>query len=137
MAPVGLRLAAQATSLYRDEFVLSGHSEATDPRKVAIIRTATLASSEHLGLSLIRLDINPGGIMSPNTHYLDIEILFVLEGERYSRGLLHFQLKKGAVLASSLNILNNQNPGGDRKLSSAYLIECAPNAILFMFLTIA
>ncbi|BBN08569.1 protein MpCupin58 [Marchantia polymorpha subsp. ruderalis] len=93
------------------------------------------------GLSLIILDINPSGIIFPHTHNLATEILYVLEGEMYTgfvtnnfgndptisklyakvvkkgeafifpRGLLHFQLNKGKVLASSLNVLNSQNPG--------------------------
>ncbi|CAM6104599.1 unnamed protein product [Calypogeia fissa] len=37
-----------------------------------------------LGLSLARLDINPGGIITPHTHHLATEILFCLEGEIYT-----------------------------------------------------
>ncbi|KAG6554361.1 hypothetical protein Mapa_004278 [Marchantia paleacea] len=36
------------------------------------------------GLSLIRLDINPGGIIAPHTHNLATEILYCLEGEIYT-----------------------------------------------------
>ncbi|KAG6545867.1 hypothetical protein Mapa_012522 [Marchantia paleacea] len=93
-----------------------------------------------LGLSLVRLDLNPGGVIMPHTHNLATEILFVLEGEIYTgfvansdnpehpnklfakvvkkgeafifpRGLLHFQLNNGTVPAASINVLNGQNPG--------------------------
>ncbi|KAG6555259.1 hypothetical protein Mapa_003301 [Marchantia paleacea] len=131
-----------------EDFAFSGLAEAADPSRVATNGTATLAfvrewpALNTQGLSLIRLDINPGGIISPHTHNLATEILFVLEGEMYTgfvtnnfgndptisnkvyakivkkgeafifpRGLLHFQLNKGKVLASSLNVLNSQNPG--------------------------
>ncbi|CAM6111410.1 unnamed protein product [Calypogeia fissa] len=93
-----------------------------------------------LGLAIARLDINPGGVITPHTHHLATEILFCLEGEIYTgfvtngdnaavpnklyakivkpgqafifpRGLLHFQLNKGTKPAVSLNVLNGQNPG--------------------------
>ncbi|CAM6095580.1 unnamed protein product [Calypogeia fissa] len=93
-----------------------------------------------MGLSLARLDLNPGGIIMPHTHNLASEILFCLEGEIYTgfvttsdhpdkpnqvyakvvkkgeaflfpRGLLHFQLNKGNVPAVSLNALNAHDPG--------------------------
>ncbi|KAG6556450.1 hypothetical protein Mapa_002393 [Marchantia paleacea] len=93
-----------------------------------------------LGLSLVRLDLNPGGVIIPHTHNLATEILYVLEGEIYTgfvansdnpdypnklyakvvkkgeafifpRGLLHFQLNNGTVPAATINVLNGQNPG--------------------------
>ncbi|KAG6555255.1 hypothetical protein Mapa_003297 [Marchantia paleacea] len=131
-----------------EDFAFSGLAEAADPSRFATNGTATLAfvrewpALNTQGLSLIRLDINPGGIISPHTHNLATEILYVLEGEIYTgfvtnnfgndptisnkvyakivkkgeafifpRGLLHFQLNKGKVPASSLNVLNSQNPG--------------------------
>ncbi|BBN00733.1 protein MpPR15c [Marchantia polymorpha subsp. ruderalis] len=131
-----------------DDFAFSGLAEAADPSVSASNGTATLAfvrewpALNTQGLSFVRLDINPGGIIFPHTHNLATEILYVLEGEMYTgfvtnnfgndptisnklyakvvkkgeafifpRGLLHFQLNKGKVLASSLNVLNSQNPG--------------------------
>ncbi|BBN15050.1 protein MpPR15i [Marchantia polymorpha subsp. ruderalis] len=131
-----------------DYFAFSGLAEAANPSVSATNDTANLAfvrqwpALNTQGLSLIRLDINPGGIIFPHTHNLATEILYVLEGEMYTgfvtnnfgndptisnklyakvvkkeeafifpKGLLHFQLNKGKVLASSLNVLNSQNPG--------------------------
>ncbi|KAG6554140.1 hypothetical protein Mapa_004056 [Marchantia paleacea] len=139
------KLPALATS---EDFAFSGLAEAADPTTVSTNGTATLAfvrqwpALNTQGLSLLRLDINPGGIITPHSHNLATEILYVLEGELYTgfvtnnfgndptisnkvyakivkkgeafifpRGLLHFQLNKGKVPASSLNVLNSQNPG--------------------------
>ncbi|PTQ27905.1 hypothetical protein MARPO_0180s0027 [Marchantia polymorpha] len=90
------------------------------------------------GLSLLRLDINPGWHhQSPYTQLIHrnsgemytgfvtnnfgndptisnkLYAKVVKKGEAFifPRVLLHFQLNKGKVLASSLNVLNSQNPG--------------------------
>ncbi|BBN00719.1 protein MpPR15a [Marchantia polymorpha subsp. ruderalis] len=139
------KLPALATT---EDFAYSGLAKPADPSRVSTGGVGTLAFVKEWpalntqGLSLLRLDINPGGIISPHTHNLATEILYVLEGEMYTgfvtnnfgndptisnklyakvvkkgeafifpRGLLHFQLNKGKVLASSLNVLNSQNPG--------------------------
>ncbi|BBM98840.1 protein MpCupin2 [Marchantia polymorpha subsp. ruderalis] len=150
-----------------DDFAFSGLAEAANPSVSATNGTATLAfvrqwpALNTQGLSLIRLDINPCGIIFPHTHNLATEILYVLEGEMYTgfvtnnfgndqtisklyakivkkgeafifpRGLLHFQLNKGKVLASSLNVLNSQNPGWSIKQGKARNIWSAGKARTF------
>ncbi|CAM6116477.1 unnamed protein product [Calypogeia fissa] len=129
-----------------EDFAFSGLAKAANLTGVATQGMATLGfvnewpALNSQGLSLARLDINPGGIIIPHTHHLATEILFCLEGEIYTgfvansdnvdvpnklfakivkageafifpRGLLHFQMNKGTKPAVSLNVLNGQNPG--------------------------
>ncbi len=86
-----------------------------------------------LGISHVRLDFAPGGVIPPHTHPLASETLFVLEGTLFvgfvsydgvlfaetlqegdlyifPKGTLHFQINKGTGHAASLNALNSQNP---------------------------
>ncbi|KAG6546759.1 hypothetical protein Mapa_011705 [Marchantia paleacea] len=107
---------------------------------------AKLAFARHwpalntLGVSLVRLDLIPGGVIAPHTHNLATEIVFVTSGELYigfvansddisapnklfagmvkageafviPRGLVHFQMNKGVANASTINFLNSHNPG--------------------------
>ncbi|CAM6089223.1 unnamed protein product [Calypogeia fissa] len=129
-----------------EDFAFSGLAKAANLTGVPTQGAGTLGfvnqwpALNTLGLSLARLDINPGGIIVPHTHHLATEILFCLEGEIYTgfvtnsdnaavpnklyaktvkageafifpRGLLHFQLNKGTKPAVSLNVLNGQSPG--------------------------
>ncbi|BBN11986.1 protein MpCupin85 [Marchantia polymorpha subsp. ruderalis] len=93
-----------------------------------------------LGVAMARLDLMPGGVIAPHTHNLATEVVFVTSGEIYigfvansddanapnklfagmlktgeafviPRGLVHFQMNKGTVNASTINFLNSQNPG--------------------------
>ncbi|BBN10315.1 protein MpCupin79 [Marchantia polymorpha subsp. ruderalis] len=93
-----------------------------------------------LGVALVRLDLIPGGVIAPHTHNLATEIVFVTAGELYigfvansddvsapnklfagmvkageafviPRGLVHFQMNKGTINASTINFLNSHNPG--------------------------
>ncbi|KAG6541990.1 hypothetical protein Mapa_016627 [Marchantia paleacea] len=108
--------------------------------------SANLAFARHwpalntLGVSLVRLDLIPGGVIAPHTHNLATEMVFVTSGELYigfvansdnvdapnklfagmvkagevfliPRGLVHFQMNKGTVNASTINFLNSHNPG--------------------------
>ncbi|KAG6541992.1 hypothetical protein Mapa_016629 [Marchantia paleacea] len=108
--------------------------------------SATLAFARHwpalntLGVSLVRLDLIPGGVIAPHTHNLATEIVFVTSGELYigfvansddvnapnklfagivkageafiiPRGLVHFQMNKATSNASTINFLNSHNPG--------------------------
>ncbi|KAG6557997.1 hypothetical protein Mapa_000176 [Marchantia paleacea] len=81
------KLPALATT---EDFAFSGLAEAADATRSAMNGTATLAfvrewpALNTQGLSLIRLDINPGGIIAPHTHNVATEILYCLEGEIYT-----------------------------------------------------
>ncbi|CAM6096882.1 unnamed protein product [Calypogeia fissa] len=129
-----------------EDFTFAGLANATNLTGNPVNITATFGfvrewpALNTLGLGVVRLDINPGGIIMPHTHNLATEILFCIEGEIYTgfvtnsdnpavpnklyakivkkgeafifpRGLLHFQLNKGKVPAVSINVLNSQNPG--------------------------
>ncbi|CAM6116091.1 unnamed protein product [Calypogeia fissa] len=129
-----------------EDFAFAGLAKAANLTGNPTSGTATLGfvrewpALNTLGLSLARLDINPGGIIMPHTHNLATEILFCIEGEIntgfvtnsdnptvpnklfakivkkgeafiFPRGLMHFQLNKGKVPAVSINVLNSQNPG--------------------------
>ncbi|CAM6081804.1 unnamed protein product [Calypogeia fissa] len=129
-----------------EDFAFAGLANAANLTGNPLGGTVTSGSVVHwpamntLGLTILRLDIAPGGIIMPHTHSLATEILFCLEGEIYTgfvtnsdnpivpnklyakivkkgeafifpRGLLHFQLNKGTVHAASLNVLNSQRPG--------------------------
>ncbi|CAK9203264.1 unnamed protein product [Sphagnum jensenii] len=86
------------------------------------------------GISLERLDFAGGGVVAPHTHPRASEVLIVLEGSLYvgfvstsqklfaatlnigdvfvfPRGLLHFEINKGAGPALAIAALNSQNPG--------------------------
>ncbi|KAG6545869.1 hypothetical protein Mapa_012524 [Marchantia paleacea] len=129
-----------------DDFSFAGLAEAANLTGNPVDAAATFGfvrdwpALNALGLGLVRLDLNPGGVIMPHTHSLATEILFVLEGEIYTgfvtnsdnpehpnklfakvvkkgeafifpRGLVHFQLNNGTVPAASINVLNGQNPG--------------------------
>lgn len=130
-----------------EDFIFKGLKDAT------IIRaenpwgaSVNLAFARHwpalntLGVSLVRLDLIPVGVIAPQTHNLVTEALFVTAGELYigfvansddvsasnklfagmvkaeeafviPRGLVHFQMNKGTINASTINFLNSHNPG--------------------------
>lgn len=135
-----------ADQLTEADFAYAGLATAANLTGFPTEAMATLAFVDEwpalntLGLSLVRLDINPGGVILPHTHHLATEILYCLEGEVYTgfvtngdnptvpnklyakivkageafifpRGLLHFQLNKGTKPVVTINVLNSQKPG--------------------------
>ncbi|KAF6164406.1 hypothetical protein GIB67_025232 [Kingdonia uniflora] len=87
-----------------------------------------------LGVSLARVDFAPGGVNPPHTHPRASEIIFVLKGKldvgfittanvlisrtikvgevfTFPRGLVHYQINKGAGNAAVIAALNSQLPG--------------------------
>lgn len=87
-----------------------------------------------LGVSLSRIDYQPGGLNPPHTHPRATEIIFVLEGELdvgfittankliskslekgdifvFPKGLVHFQQNNGNEPASVIAGFNSQLPG--------------------------
>ncbi|KAG6552939.1 hypothetical protein Mapa_005472 [Marchantia paleacea] len=135
-----------STNVTTEDFAFAGLAEAANLTGNPFNAQATFGFDHNwpalntLGLSLVRLDMNPGGVIVPHTHHTATEIIFVLEGEIYTgfvansdnptgpnklfakvvkkgeafifpRGLLHFQLNRGSVPAVSINFLNSQNPG--------------------------
>ncbi|XP_022759635.1 germin-like protein subfamily 2 member 4 [Durio zibethinus] len=87
-----------------------------------------------LGVSLSRIDYEPGGLNPPHTHPRATEIIFVLDGDLdvgfittanklisksikkgdifvFPKGLVHFQKNNGDKSASVISAFNSQLPG--------------------------
>ncbi|PSS29015.1 Germin-like protein 2-1 precursor [Actinidia chinensis var. chinensis] len=124
-----------------NQFSLSGLHIAgnTSNRFGSSITPATvgqIAGLNTLGLSMVRIDYAPSGIIPPHTHPRASEILTVLEGALevgfvtsnpmnqliskilqkgdvfvFPVGLVHFQRNVGHGSAVSISALNSQNPG--------------------------
>ncbi|XP_076892206.1 germin-like protein 5-1 [Bidens hawaiensis] len=96
-----------------------------------------------LGVSMARIDYAPGGLNPPHTHPRATEIVFVLEGEldvgfittdnklfsktitkgeifTFPRGLIHFQINNGKVLAAVIAGFNSQLPGTQRVANAVF-----------------
>uniref|UniRef100_A0A5B7AYJ0 Germin-like protein n=1 Tax=Davidia involucrata TaxID=16924 RepID=A0A5B7AYJ0_DAVIN len=121
-----------------EDFVFSGIKNPGKFSKTGFSSIAVTSSVfpglNTLGASLVRADIDVGGINVPHFHPRATEIAYVLEGSVYSgfvdsenrvfakviekgevmvfpRGLLHFQMNVGKSPATILGSFNSQNPG--------------------------
>ncbi|EEF41209.1 germin-like protein subfamily 3 member 2 [Ricinus communis] len=96
-----------------------------------------------LGMSLVRADLEAGGVNVPHFHPRATEVAVVLEGKLYSgfvdtqnrvfakviekgevmvfpRGLVHFQMNIGDEKATILGSFNSENPGLQRIPSAVF-----------------
>jgi quercetin dioxygenase-like cupin family protein len=101
---------------------------------LALASAANVGGLNAQGLSLVRIDFAPGGLVPPHVHPRASEVLFVLRGSLrvafidtsgrlfaesvhagelfvFPRGLVHYITNDGPSSASSLSALNSQNPG--------------------------
>ncbi|KAH9540120.1 hypothetical protein CY35_15G093100 [Sphagnum magellanicum] len=121
------------------DFLFTGLRTAANVSTTGIKASATFATVfeypalNTLGISHVRLDFGPGGVIPPHTHPLGSETLYVLEGTIYTgfvsyegvlyaetlqvgdmyvfpKGTIHFQINVGTGHAASLNALTSQNP---------------------------
>ncbi|KAK8493049.1 hypothetical protein V6N13_046187 [Hibiscus sabdariffa] len=101
-----------------------------------------------LGVSLARIDFEPGGLNPPHTHPRATEIVFVLEGELYTgfittsnklisktikkgdvfvfpKGLVHFQKNNANMPASVIAGFDSQSPGTQSIAATLFTSEPA------------
>ncbi|XP_058071290.1 putative germin-like protein 2-1 [Magnolia sinica] len=103
---------------------------------VTPVFAAQLPGLNTLGISMVRIDYAPWGLISPHTHPRATEILTVVEGTIYAafvtsnpdnrliakilqkgdvfvfpEGLIHFQRNVGYGCAVAIAALNSENPG--------------------------
>ena len=126
-----------------EDFFLSGFNKPAAGNAMNSLGTnlkpasvAQLPGLNTLGLSLVRIDYAPGGVIPPHTHPRASEILVVLQGTLYAgfvsstpndtlyskvlsagdvfvfpQGLTHFNMNYGRSKAVALVAFNSQNPG--------------------------
>ncbi|XP_024402325.1 germin-like protein subfamily 2 member 3 [Physcomitrium patens] len=123
-----------------DDFTFTGLREKGDTVVTGTNATITYALVQQYpgvntqGISHVRLDFEPGGVIPPHTHPLASETIFVVEGSVFTgfvshdnklftktlhkgdvflfpRATLHFQLCVGNVSAITFNSFNAQFPG--------------------------
>lgn len=153
-----------AEKLTTEDFFFDGliKEKIVDPNLSPLKSTITFGLAKHWpalntqGLSLVRLDLAPGGVVVPHTHALATEVIHVLEGEIYTgfitndnqlyaktvrkgesfifpRALQHFQLNVGKGHAVSVNFLNSQNPGIQFSTSSLFKSGILPAVLAKSF----
>ncbi|KAL5977261.1 hypothetical protein ACLOJK_021605 [Asimina triloba] len=124
-----------------DDFSFSGlHKPGNTSNRfganVTAVNVAQIAGLNTLGVSMVRIDLAPGGVNPPHTHPRASEILVVLKGTMlaafvtsnpdnrhifkvlkkgdvfvFPEGLLHYQKNVGDGNAVAIAGLNSQNPG--------------------------
>ncbi|XP_009773430.1 germin-like protein subfamily 1 member 17 isoform X1 [Nicotiana tabacum] len=128
-----------------DDFFLPGLNISGNPlpgmgSAVNVVDVNRLGGLNTLGISILRADFSPFGLIPPHTHPRGTEIIVVLEGTLYvgflapdtvnplktrsftkilnpgdvfvfPQGLIHFQYNVGHANATVFGALNSQNPG--------------------------
>ncbi|KAL2552788.1 Germin-like protein subfamily 1 member 14 [Forsythia ovata] len=140
------KICKDPTMVTADDFFFSGLNKAGNTSnplgsKVTLVNVNLLAGLNTLGISLVRIDYAPYGLIPPHTHPRAAEILVVVQGTLYvgfvtsnpanpnmknklftktlypgdvfvfPDGLIHFQFNVGKTKAVAFAGLSSQNPG--------------------------
>ena len=123
-----------ASDFFSDILAKPGAADNTFGSLVTRANVEKIPGLNTLGLSLTRVDYEPGGLNTPHTHPRASEIIFVLEGQLdvgfittanvfisktvkrgeifvFPKGLVHFQKNNEKVPASVIAAFNSQLPG--------------------------
>ncbi|XP_058106474.1 putative germin-like protein 2-1 [Magnolia sinica] len=126
----------QADDFFFSGLNVPGNTSNNVRSKVTFVTVAQLPGLNTLGISMVRIDIEPNGVNSPHEHPRASEILTVIEGTLYAgfvttnpdnrlitkilhkgdvfvfpKGLIHFQYNIGKTHAVAIASLSSQFPG--------------------------